>query len=48
MSIIKLEVIPFDHVFDTENGEELCHATGYEGDGMNEYVDSNGNLHYGN
>jgi hypothetical protein len=47
-----LDEMPCDHVFDTEKGEELCRATGYEeffdGTWWNEYVDSTGELHYGN
>ena len=48
-----VEEMPCDHVFYTENGQELCHATGYEvlmDDGIwwNEYEDSEGNLYYGN
>lgn len=51
----RLENMPFDHVFITRNGEELCHATGYEvllntdpNTWWNEYVDSEGMIHYGN
>lgn len=53
---IKLETMPFDKVFDTGNGKELCHATGYEvcfevpddaSAWWNEFQDSEGNLHYG-
>lgn len=45
--------VPFDKMFDIEgNQEELCHATGMEiqdecGEWWNEYVDRNGNFHYG-
>lgn len=48
--------MPFDKRFDTANGDELCHATGYEvcngnpenpADWWEEYIDSNGELHYG-
>ena len=46
------ESMAFDHVFYTENGEELCRATGYEelidGTWWEEFVDSEGNLYYGN
>ena len=46
------ETMPFDHAFEVNGNEELCHATGREmfisGIWWNEYVDSNGNLHYGN
>lgn len=46
------EEMPYDKAFDTENGTELCHATGFEmlidGVWWNEYVDSTGELHYGN
>ena len=46
-----LEQMPHDHIFWTANGEELCHATGYEvnrnGEWWNEYEDSNGERHYG-
>ena len=47
------DVMPLDKVFDTENGKELCHATGFmvtfEGDNTywDEYIDSNGEYHYG-
>ena len=50
----ELETMPFDKRFDTSNGEELCHATGDEvlfDDDLvwwNEYIDSEGNLYYGN
>ena len=49
----KLDVMPFDKAFETENGTELCHSTGYEilgSDGVwwSEYEDSEGNLYYGN
>ena len=49
----KKETMPYDMAFETESGRELCHATGYEvtfeGDNTywNEYVDSNGEYHYG-
>ena len=51
----KLEQIPFAMAFATKNGNmELCNATGYEvqfeslpGDWWNEYVDSDGEYHYG-
>lgn len=45
----KLDFIPFDMRFDNK----LCHATGYEvqfageADWWNEYVDMDGNFHYG-
>lgn len=46
------EVMPFDHTFEVNGREELCHATGMEmflnGVWWNEYIDSEGNLHYGN
>lgn len=57
---ISLDHMPYDMKFDTPNGEELCHATGYavqfNGEttpiGLplfwNEYEDSEGNLYYGN
>ena len=49
----ELDTMPYDHVFETENGTEMCHATGYEvldsdGTWWNEYEDSEGNLYYGN
>lgn len=50
----ELTTMPFDHVFDVNGNEELCHATGYEvqfeGDTVwwNEYIDSNGDFQYGN
>lgn len=47
-----LETMPFDHTFEVNGSEELCHATGREmflsGVWWNEYIDSNGDLHYGN
>ena len=50
----RLDFMPFDKVFETKNGsEELCHATGdevrFDGDmeWWNEYVDTDGNFHYG-
>lgn len=52
----ELEEMPIDKVFFTENGEELCHATGFEvcngnpndpSDWWNEYEDSEGDFHYG-
>lgn len=57
MSVVierELETMPFDKAFELSDGNyELCHSTGKEvdvyGDGefWNEYVDSNGDLHYG-
>ena len=47
----ELEVMPYDKTFQTDNGEELCHATGYEvlrnGEWWYEYIDSNNERHYG-
>lgn len=47
----ELEEIPFDKVFSTERGEELCHSTGLEVfmdcEWWNEYIDSEGEFHYG-
>lgn len=47
-----LPMMPYDKAFDVDGREELCHATGYEmfdGDvWWNEYIDSEGNYHYGN
>lgn len=47
----ELETMPFDKVFETGNGTEMCHATGYaiyDGSAYwNEYEDSEGNLYYG-
>ena len=52
----RLEAMPFDKAFETENGAEMCHATGYEvcdgnpenpGDWWNEYQDAEGNLYLG-
>ena len=52
----KLNSMPFDHVFEVDGNEELCHATGYEvclgntedpADWWDEFVDSNGEFHYG-
>ena len=50
---ISLDTIPHDHSFSVDGREELCHATGdavrFEPNGpwWNEYVDRNGDLHYG-
>lgn len=50
--IRELKTMPFDHIFIVDGNEELCHATGYEmlEDGIwwNEYIDHNGEFHYGN
>lgn len=52
-AVMELETMPFDHVFDVDGQPELCHATGravsFKGDlyWCIEYVDSNGNFHYG-
>lgn len=48
----ELDRMPCDHGFWTsEDNYELCHATGYEeshgGEWWNEYVDIDGNFHYG-
>ena len=48
----ELHFIPCDHWFDTDNGRELCHATGHvaifeDGEAWYEYVDSTGELYYG-
>lgn len=49
----ELETMPYDHVFDVDGQPELCHATGravaFKGDQYwcIEYIDSNGDLHYG-
>lgn len=49
-----LETMPFDKVFDFEDNEVLCHATGdevlFEGDDIywNEYCLPDGTLVYGN
>ena len=53
----ELEEMPFAKAFQVENNEELCNATGvevlFEGDEDDaqnwwcEYVDSNGEYHYG-
>lgn len=51
--VMELETMPFDHVFDVDGQPELCHATGravaFKGDLYYciEYIDSNGDLHYG-
>ena len=51
MAYIRLAEMPFDKSFSTDNGEELCHATGYAyfdgNDWWYEYVDSTGYFHYG-
>ena len=53
---IKLDEMPFDHAFNIDGNEQLCHATGYvvclgdsenPADWWNEYEDVNGDLHYG-
>ncbi len=44
----ELDHMPYDRAFSVDGNEELCHATGYSVDGWNEYVDRNGDLHYGN
>ena len=48
---VELDYMPFDKRFETADGSELCHATGYEvfvdGEWWVEYIDSNGDLHYG-
>ena len=48
---VYLGEMPYDHTFVTERGEELCHSTGYlvmmDNEWWNEYVDSEGDLHYG-
>ena len=48
----ELNEMAFDHPFQTEEGTEMCHSTGYEvlmdDIWWNEYVDSSGNFHYGN
>ena len=55
----ELDYMPFDKRFETGNGNtELCHATGYEvcfeghdsndsSNWWNEFIDNDGNLHYG-
>lgn len=47
----ELEEMPFDKAFDVDGNSELCHATGMEvqinGEWWNEYIDSNGEFHYG-
>lgn len=48
----ELDYMPFDMAFIMPDGnEEFCHATGIEvlidGEWWNEYVDHDGNLHYG-
>jgi len=48
-----LEEMPFDKAFNVNGNEQLCHATGEsvdfeDGTGWwSEYIDSNGDLHYG-
>ena len=49
-----LDKQPFDHVFYIGKRQELCHSTGdevrfstYPDEWWNEYIDSDGNLHYG-
>lgn len=47
----ELESMPFDRVFYTSNGRELCHATGFEvfldGRWWDEFVGSDGEFYYG-
>ena len=48
----ELDAMPYDHGFWTsEDNFEMCHATGYEeshgGEWWNEYVDRDGDFHYG-
>ena len=54
----KLKEMPFDKVFEVDGNRENCHCTGFEvclsGDDpkdqanwWNEYVDHNGDFHYG-
>lgn len=48
----ELDTMPCDHGFWVgEDDYELCHATGYEeshgGEWWSEYVDSDGDFHYG-
>ena len=48
----ELDSMPCDHGFWLgEDNYQLCHATGYEesrgGEWWNEYVDSDGDFHYG-
>ena len=47
----QLPIMPPDKAFEVNGNEELCHATGYEilenGEWWNEYIDSNGEYHYG-
>lgn len=57
---IQLDHMPYDREFETPNGNELCHATGYAvqfdremtpiGEPLfwNEFQDKEGNLYYGN
>ena len=47
----ELESMPFDKVFDVNGNQENCHGTGYEvnidNEWWDEYVDSEGEYHYG-
>lgn len=47
----ELSEMPYDKAFIVGGNEELCHATGYEvfieNEWWNEYMDSNGEYHYG-
>jgi hypothetical protein len=48
----ELDSMPYDHRFwVSDDVEESCHATGYkvaiDGEWWNEYIDSEGNFHYG-
>jgi len=52
MTTIEIERMPMDKAFIVDGNEQLCHATGimvdfHDGSGSwNEYIDSNGDLHY--
>lgn len=43
----EIDHMPYDHSFWVDGDEELCHATGYRVNGWNEFIDHNGDLHYG-
>lgn len=55
METRKLKTMPHDKMFESEDGQELCHATGrevhFDGnpeyDWWNEYETSDGQLRYG-
>lgn len=47
----ELDRMPFDRMFSTSHGDELCHATGWEvfhnGEWWDEFIDFDGEIHLG-